>query len=480
MHSGIEATRWAIYFVFGLPFLGWLFFSRSNPLKVISALAILIFVQQSLAARQYMWAIGVGPSNITIYVALVSLLLQRRTLPNLGAGWAFWAGFLATAGAGAIVGSLGSGGLIWNTVALQEYYFEGFLFFLVGALAFTRDEELRRFLFLFLIVGLFVCIGHIFTTLTGFRFRDFNPAGDIGRDYRYGGFFSNPNTQGSFLAMTIPIGVVLLGGSVLSKLQRAIVIVSLVFMLGSLLESVHRGGILTTGLLGVLIVGLSARRPITALTTLAAGVVAAGTSYLLFTAAFPDLAHEALHLAQYKGLESPRFYFWPLYLRLVLNHPLGVGLSSGDIITASVPYGITLASTHNLYLAVLVQVGFAGLAAFLVLVFWVLSRAVRGWMVVRDPQRRQLLLAVVVPILGFLVVGMSESVWDNGYKINQLFWFWSGLSLATSVRMLKEVRRAGAQNASHAAEPGSIPDFGEIAGRSAPAATQALANVERI
>ena len=459
MQTDIDFTRWAIYFVFGAPFLAWLVFGRSNPLKVLAAVGMLIFVQQSFTYRRYLGPIGVGPSIITAYVVLVALYAQRRRAPDLGSVWLLWGGFMLTAITGAIVGGLQGGSLERNVYDFQLLYLEGFIFFLIGSLAFTRDEELQNFLFYFVMAGLLVSIAHIFCLVTGYRFRDFSEFGNELRRYNYGGFFHNPNTQGSFFSMTIPMALLLLTGGRLGRLRRGLVLTAIVFMLGSLLESVHRGGILTTGLLCLLIVWLTARRPAMAASLVLAGAAGVLASYFLLTTLLPEFAAASIDFAKEKGFDSPRLSVWPRFIQMVLDNPLGVGLSVDNLTRTAAPYAIPFTSTHNLYLAVLVQVGFAGFAFFLALTGAILYRNYRAWRTVTDASRRVLLLAVMMPLLGFFFVGVTESVWENGIKINQLFWFWCGISISTSTRMLAE-RRAAVRSLPQPGELEGSPAFG--------------------
>lgn len=459
MQTDIDFTRWAIYFVFGAPFVAWLLFGRSNPLKVLAAVGMLIFVQQSFAYRRYLGPIGVGPSVIAVYVVLVALYAKRRRLPDLGGVWLLWGGFLLTAITGAVVGGLQGGSFERNVYDFQILYLEGFLFFLVGSMAFTRDEELKDFLFYFVMAGLAVSLAHIFCLVTGYRFRDFYEFSNELRRFNYGGFFNNANTQGSFFAMTIPMALLLLTGGRLGYLRRGLVLTAIVFMLGSLLQSVHRGGILTTGLLCLLVVWLTARRPaMTASLVLAAGAGVLA-SYFLLTTLLPEFASASIDFAREKGLESPRFAIWPRFVQMVFDNPLGIGLSVDNLLRTRGPYGIPFASTHNLYLAVLVQIGFAGFLLFMALTGSILYRNYRAWRTVTDPSRRILLLAVMMPLLGFFVVGATESVWENGIKMNQLFWFWCGISISASMRMLAE-RRAAVRSAPQPGEFEGSPAFG--------------------
>lgn len=460
METEISYWRWGIYFAFGVPFLAWLFFTRSMVLKVLATVAVLVCIQQSFTYRQYLWAFGVGPSVITAYTAFMSLLLTRGRFPNLGSIWVLYALFLFTAITGALVGSLEGGYLIRNVYDFQILYLEGFLFFLIGAMAFTKDDELRNFLFFWVMLGLVVALVHAICMTTGYRFRDFAQAGDEVREWNYGGFFNNANTQGSFYSMTIPIALLLLVGGRLPAWRRFAVVAATVLMVGSLLQSVHRGGILTTSLLSVVLISITARRPAVALGVGGAVAISAAVAYWTITTFSPYLAEMAFKTAEYKGTDSPRFEFWPLFLQMAIDNPLGVGLSVDNIVIAKRPYGIAFTSPHNLYLTVLLQAGFAGLFAFLALTGAILLRNLRAWWRVRDPARRQLLLAVAQPLLAFFVVGVSESVWENGFKINQIFWLWCGISAATSARALAELRASSRSAAPVTSEFERSPAFG--------------------
>ena len=188
----------------------------------------------------------------------------------------------------------------------------------------------------------------------------------------------------------------------------------------------------------------------------AAGVLA---SYFLLTTLLPEFAAASIDFAKEKGFDSPRLSVWPRFIQMVLDNPLGVGLSVDNLIRTAAPYAIPFTSTHNLYLAVLVQIGFAGFAFFLALTGVILHRNYRAWRTVTDASRRVLLLAVMMPLLGFFFVGVTESVWENGIKINQLFWFWCGISISTSTRMLAE-RRAAVRSLPQPGELEGSPAFG--------------------
>ena len=443
MGDNIVYTRWVVYFVFGLPFLAWLFFTKSNVLRVISVLAVLIFIQNSISARRYLWAIGVGPSNIVAYVALISLFLQRKgrlSLQGIGIPWAF---YLFLAFAGLLIGATRPGELLWNVIAFQEYYVEGFFFFLIGVVAFTKDEELDQFFTYFVMIGIGVAVIHLFCLATGFHFVDWAQAGEVDSALPYGGVFNNPNTMGSFYCMVLPTALLMAANGRNPVAQRTIASAGLVLMLGSLLISTHRGGILVCGFLFVMMLLLNSANPARGLVAIVFGAVALAVGILVLRELIPDLVDEAVGMQEYEGLSTSRLWIWTSYLTIIAQHPFGVGVTTKAVLDTAAKYNIPFAP-HNVYLGIAMQIGILGLIMFLIMAGVSLARGFRAWRITREPRRRLVLTYVFIAQIGWLLAGISETLFENGYKMNQLYWFFLGLSLATSGRVLAEARRGGA------------------------------------
>jgi hypothetical protein len=58
----------------------------------------------------------------------------------------------------------------------------------------------------------------------------------------------------------------------------------------------------------------------------------------------------------------------------------------------------------------------------------------------QDPQTRRAALYLFLAVGGFLLGGVVEPIYTNGYKLNQLFWLLLGISLANSRRALAAAR----------------------------------------
>jgi hypothetical protein len=62
--------------------------------------------------------------------------------------------------------------------------------------------------------------------------------------------------------------------------------------------------------------------------------------------------------------------------------------------------------------------------------------------------QRRIVDCALLGMLGFLIVGFGEPVWENGYKLNHIFWLLSGIGLALADRVLAERRVPSARMAS--------------------------------
>lgn len=445
--ENIDYTRWAFYFIFGLPFLGWLAVTRSQVLRVFATLVVLIVVQGSLANRRYLWAIGVGPSIIVAYTALMAMLVAGRRMPRLGWLGPGWGIFLFLALVGVVVGSLGDAPLAWNVNAFQELFVEAFVFFLVGVLAFRSDDEVQRFFSLLVLLGGFVAITHFFTLATGFRFRDFSQAREA-QTWIYGAYFGNPNSLGAFYTMVFPLGLRLMMGSRVGKLWRPLLAVALVLMLGSLLLSTHRAGLLVTALLAVVALVRGGARPTTVAVGAAGGALGLGLAVTLVLYALPDVAEEVRRLLTEEGLRTQRGEIWLRSLQLVLARPYGIGLAPQNFLAEMASVGLPLATPHNIYLTLALETGIAGLFLFVAIVSTIVLKLWRAAKAASSQAQRRIVDCALLGMLGFLIVGFGEPVWENGYKLNHIFWLLSGIGLALADRVLAERRVPSARMAS--------------------------------
>ena len=440
----INWTRWFMYLIVGVPALAWLLFTRDNVLRVLAVLGILMFAEGIFAWRRHFFGVGVGPSVAFVYVALVGLYLQRGRFPALGAQGFLWALFLFAALIGLMLGSFGTGLLLFNVKSFQEYFLEGALFFLVGVMAFDRDEDVIRFLYRFVVViGGGVAAFHMIFIVTGWQPAHLEHAAmRKGYDLFVGGIFSNPNSQADFWVMTLPMTLLFFLRGGFRGARRLLLAGLLMVMTVSLLLSAARGGILfTIVMLGAafLLSGEGLGR--TGLIALI-GALTVGIAVLVGVYALPELFAAMFEQLETEGLETSRFRTWAQFLRMLFDHPFGVGLHPENILRVGAQYGTRMAGAHNIYLTLAVMTGFLGIFAFLGLVGSVLLRIWRALRESQDPQTRQAAMYLFLAVGGFLLGGTVEPIYTSGYTLHQLFWLLVGLSLATSQRALAVAHEA--------------------------------------
>jgi O-antigen ligase len=441
----INWTRWFVYLVVGVPSLTWVLFTKNNVQRLLAVLGILVFVEGLFTWRRNFIAIGVGTSVIFVYIALMGLYLQRGRFPSLGAQGFLWLAFLFAASIGAMMGSLGTGLLLFNIRDFQEYYFEGAFYFLVGMMAFDRDEDVNRFLHWFVVlIGGGAAALHILFLVIGWRPPGFEYTGAVVGSIEFiGGAFPHPNTQADFLAMVLPITLLIFLRGRSGGANRLLVGAVLTAMTISLLLTGGRGGILATAVMIGVAVSLSGERLGRTVQVSLLGVFAVAGASLIGIYLLPQVFKEAFGYLAEEGLETNRFRTWSQFSRMLADHPFGVGLPPENILAIGDRYGTGgLSNAHSIYLNIAVKTGVMGLLAFLALVGSVLGRAWRVLRVTRDPQARQATLFLFLAICGFLLGGAVEPIYTNGFKLNHLLWLLVGLSLATSRRAMAAAREA--------------------------------------
>ncbi len=430
--DAIDPLRWLVYLLVGGPLLAWLFLTKQESLRLLAVLVTVIFVQDSLAGRRYVSAVSVAPSFVLVYVALFSQIIQRR-VPRVGVFGPLWLGFLFLAAVGGVIGSLGTGLLLKNIDAYQVVYFEGFFFFLFGLVALRRDADLLLFLRQQAIfVGLAVALIHFATTATGFRFRNANPEA---ADVYYGGVFDNSNALAAYYVMLIPVALSMLVRGRLSSQWRFSTVVALIAMTGSLVLSGGRSGLIFT--VGMCFIALTWSRIGLArgIAAVVAGGVLAFVGFEVMQAVVPDRWLEILGVAEEEGLQSNRFFLMQRYGLMMLQHPVGIGLSVPNFMTKIAEYDIPgVLSSHNIYIDMGLQTGILGLFAFVAMIGIVLVRNRRAVAVSDDPDRGEALLYLFLMLLGYLSNGIFQPIFAVYPKLNNIFWLLCGLSLAASDR----------------------------------------------
>lgn len=438
--SAIDPLRWLVYLLAGVPLLTWLFLTKQESLRLLALLVALIIVQDNLAGRRWVWAFSIAPSIILVYVVLLSQIFQRR-VPKVGIFGPLWIALLFFAAVGGIAGSVGTGLLANNIDRYQIVFAEGLLFFLFGLVAVHRDADLALFLRRQATwVGLAVALIHFFTIATGFRFRN---AIEEELGFYYGGVLGNPNALAAYYVMLIPVALSMLVRERLAPLTRAVTAAALIAMFGSLVLTGGRSGLLFT--IGMCLIALVWSRM-----GLGRGIAAvligglfAYLGFELMETLAPAAWLEILGIAKQEGFESSRFLLAQRYGLMMLEHPLGIGLSTPNFERLMMEYNIPRAvSSHNLYIDMGLQTGLLGLATFGVMVWIVLARNQRAFNATQDHHQREALLYLFLLLVGYLSNGFFQPIFSIYPKLNNLFWLLCGLSLAASERVFAVQRAA--------------------------------------
>lgn len=444
--SDLNLQRWLIYLVFGVPVLAWVFLTRNRILRLTAVVGVLVFVQQSLVSRRYVWAFGVGPAIIFAYVALVSSMLQSRRLPRLGALPLLWSAFLFSALIGLAVGSLGSGLLLWNVIAFQDFYVESAVLFFVGAFALSGMEEFRKVPAMLVWLGLGVSITHLACVATGYRFPDW-PA-SMARDsywFQYGGVFTNVNTLANAILLTMPVSVSVAADGRERFPLRVLAGVATVAMGVSLILTSARGPYGFAVLLCS--VALFARRTgfLTSLLGAIALTLVLALTYFATVDLFADAFGDVLEDLRLTGLATDRPLIWLGYLSLVVSHPFGVGLTEQNVWPYIGQFSLRYELAHNIYLDIAARAGIAGALCFIALLAGIFMRVIRGIRFASDPRDRTLMQRLLLVVIAYPMGGLVEPIFQNSYKLTQLYFLLCGIAVAAATAVLAARRTEAAQ-----------------------------------
>lgn len=439
----IDFSRWFIYLVFGLPFLAWLAATRRNALRIAAVVAVLILVQQTFVARRYLWAIGVGPSVIVAYVAFMASAARRRLPRRIGPIMTLWGVLLVSAFLSLVIGSFRPGFLQWNVITFQSYYVEPCLFFFLGALAFGGDNEVEEFLVYLSFIGAIVAITHLFCVATGYRLPNLPDEMALRNQWwSYGGHFTNANTLGHAMALLISTSLVIALDRNAPLHLRLAVVAALVPMVASLSLSGSRGAYLVAALLVLIAVGYSRGTLARAFGVAAITAIVAATAGLVISLVFPEVFQLILGELSDQGLQTPRWTIWSSYLELIVTNPFGVGLDQRNIELVTPEYRLAAPLAHNIYLDLAARVGIIGMLAFTALGAVLLVRSYRALAAARTPLQRRIAQALFFATAAFLLSGVVEPIYHNGFKMLQLFSLLAGASFAASARTLAAERAA--------------------------------------
>jgi len=149
---------------------------------------------------------------------------------------------------------------------------------------------------------------------------------------------------------------------------------------------------------------------------------------------FRDRAVSILDRSHHSNVE--RVHMWHAGLQMWKSHPW-FGIGAGGVKVASSAYQTAdekiwgaWGHLHSVYVNLLAERGALGLLAFLLFIsslVWELRQALRATQ--KDPWRSAVLQAALLGILGFMIGGLTETVYNTAV-VMMTFYFVAGLALA--------------------------------------------------
>jgi O-antigen ligase len=424
--AGIElSVRWTVYLLLVPYALVALVFVR-DPVVLLGVLFVpLLFLEQSFISIRSVGPASIGVSLPIFAVVAAALWRQGHRLPRLGLYTWLWAAFLLTALAAAVAFD---GEPRIERLRFQTLYLEGFLYFLLGAAAFRSPSDARRFAWVLLACGVGMALLQFAFLRTGIPYLQPNiEVRDLTQDWRYGGPLGNPNSLADFYAVLLPSVLVLLLIA-RSTVERGALVAAGIALTSALVLTGSRGGVLA-GVAAVLLSAVaSSRRLMARPWAVPVLVLLVSAGYFVVDTYFSEVFALSLERWEQRGLRDVRTEIWSATLEIIADSPLGLGHDPQAYVQALAHRrpGFFFATPHNVYLGLAVSVGLAGLLAFLAIVGAALLGAVQQIARAGDARTYQLRWMPVLAVVVFLVAAFTEPLYDNGHKLNHVFWFLVG------------------------------------------------------
>lgn len=250
--------------------------------------------------------------------------------------------------------------------------------------------------------------------------------------WRYGGFFGNVNALSAFFVMIIPGCLLFLFGKQPFWLKMASGL-SIIIMLVAILFGASRGALLFVAI-----------NIIVSLFFLKVNVkqILLGTGFIiillfavdsLFDKYIQEFVERAIDEMTKKGTDSPRELIWKYTFSMVKDYPLGIGLTDVNYMDKLSSYAnLHWANPHNMYLHFLVQNGYLGFIAIIFIFFYTIVTNIKAYKKCDDDNYKISLAFLLLMITGFMLMGITEPLFKNQYKLNYIIAIVLGLSMFLS------------------------------------------------
>ena len=236
-------------------------------------------------------------------------------------------------------------------------------------------------------------------------------------DTRATGTFTQPNTLGTFLALTIPFAVMFSFSGL--ALTRTISLGALVAMIGGLSLSLSRGGLLGAAAGLAVMLRWAPFRRVTALLMVLLAVLAIGGANVV--ASLPEVSNVVKRLqsidAGTSGGVNPRVTIYKTTPSMISDRPV-FGVGANNFVDVAPDYGLydpfsnlPIVHAHNVPLTIAAELGLVGLGAlacFVVALVKMLGRATRS-----RTGSRGLAIALAAAFAGFSITSSFDYILSN-------------------------------------------------------------------
>ena len=119
-----------------------------------------------------------------------------------------------------------------------------------------------------------------------------------------------------------------------------------------------------------------------------------------------------------------RLYTWRGVLRMLADHPFGIGVGAQAFSQTYVRYSVsgteTVMHAHNLFLRIMCDLGLAGVLTFSFFLMCLLFRVIGRLQSLPTGESRLLTLSCFSSLLGCLIMGLFDDVWYH-FGLTALF-----------------------------------------------------------
>ena len=392
------------------------------PLAIIGITAVLVIIKNpSAGAFALVFAAPLVPTMAAVGLSLLclfSLLLHAVRTKGFRFKFDGTGFFIILFIAVYLIAGITSFSMM-KSLSIWAIYFAFMTMYFVIINSVNTEKLLRGILVCFVLSGLFVCLYGIAQYLFGWNttqaWMDEDMFSDI--KMRIYSTLGNPNVLGEYILLVLPvsIGLMWINKNPASKIVYAGISA---VMFAALILTFSRGcwiGILFAAVIFI---------------TFAAGKL--WGLGLLALPVLPMVLPESIinRFASIGDMKdsstSYRVYIWMGTLSMIKDFWVsGIGMGQ-EAFTQVYPFysynGIVAPHSHNLFLQILVESGIAGIAVFLLIIFFYLRKVMVGYQVGgKGDAMSTMMTAITAGICGFLVQGMFDNSFYN-YRVMLVFW----------------------------------------------------------